>query len=381
MVPLKLAAGLWKVVDDAGVTQGACCAYVDDGLIVGDIEVVRRVTALIRSFWAIKGQGVLVRPGAHVDGPLQIDGDFVLNPVTSMRFLGAEISVGESGLSIGQSKYVAQELRCRGWLSLKGSESLPVPDEGLKGAEPQTERFEENKRLAQKECGTLMWLALRSRPDVAACLGIAATQITSRPSESLRLCKGIWRYLRATWNQTLSYPFVEADENPAPTSGQMKGPYKWSFRIVSDASLAPGGSRSRSGVALFLGDHLLYWKSQRQALVAWSATEAEVEATAIAFQDGLKLHAVVSELVDSKVPITAYGDNAGAIQLLTKERFHEQAMRTRHFAIRVAYLRDLACVYDIKILHKGTNDLEADGLTKILGRAKLTTARRQLRIM
>ena len=33
--------------------------------------------------------------------------------------------------------------------------------------------------------------------------------------------------------------------------------------------------------------------------MAWSATEAEVEATAIAFQDGLKLHAVVSELVDS----------------------------------------------------------------------------------
>ena len=43
------------------------------------------------------------------------------------------------------------------------------------------------------------------------------------------------------------------------------------------------GSRLRSRVTLFLGDHLLYWKSQRQALVAWSATEVEVEATAIAF--------------------------------------------------------------------------------------------------
>ena len=63
------------------------------------------------------------------------------------------------------------------------------------------------------------------------------------------------------------------------------------------------GSRLRSRVTLFLGDHLLYWKSQRQALVAWSATEAEVEATAIAFQDGLKLHAVLSELVGSQVPV------------------------------------------------------------------------------
>ena len=91
----------------------------------------------------------------------------------------------------------------------------------------------------------------------------------------------------------------------------------------------------------------------------------------------MKLHAVISELVDGAVPIRAFGDNAGALQLLKKDRFHEQVMRTRHFAIRAAYLRDLACRYDVKILHKGTNDLEADGLTKVLKRAKLATPRRQ----
>ena len=72
---------------------------------------------------------------------------------------------------------------------------------------------------------------------------------------------------------------------------------EWTFRIVSDASLAPGGARSRSGTALFLGDHLVYWKSQRPSIVAWSATESEIEATAVAIQEGIKLHAVIEELL------------------------------------------------------------------------------------
>ncbi|CAE7548918.1 RE1 [Symbiodinium sp. CCMP2592] len=341
LVPLNLAAGLWKVVDSRGAVVGACCCYVDDGLVLGSVEVIRRVTAYIQGLWAIKGQGILDKPSVNLTEDVKM------------------FSACETGLQIGQAKYVAQELRARGWLALKGSESLPVPSEGLAGSELRDNNLERNMKLAQKEAGTLMWIALRSRPDIAACLGIASTLITVRPTESLRLCKGIWRYLR-------------------PDNPEASGDDQWVFRIVSDASLAPGGARSRSGVALFLGSHLLYWKSQRQALVAWSATESELEAMAIAFQDGLKLHAVIAELLNNAPRIYAFGDNSGALQLLTKERFHEQTMRTRHFAIRCAYIRDLAWTHDIQICHRGTNDLEADGLTKVLGKAKLATARRQL---
>ena len=76
---------------------------------------------------------------------------------------------------------------------------------------------------------------------------------------------------------------------------------EWTFRIVSDASLAPGGARSRSEIALFLGDHLVCWKSQRQSIVAWSATESEIEATAVAIQEGIKLHAVIEEFLACKM--------------------------------------------------------------------------------
>ncbi|CAE7816426.1 unnamed protein product [Symbiodinium sp. CCMP2592] len=314
-IPINLAAGLWKLVDEKGVVVGACCCYVDDGLVVGDVEVIRRVTAFIQSLWSIKGQGILEKPGVGLSGNLVVSETLTLKLVRCMRFLGAEIAVASDGLQIGQAKYVAQELRARGWLTLKG------------------------------------------------------------PSETLRLCKGIWRYLRSTWDNVIQYNYG----GPKGPDDAMNDPSV--FRIVSDASLAPGGARSRSGVALFLGSHLLYWRSQRQGVVAWSATESELEAMAIAFQDGLKLHAGIAELSGRAPRLLAFGNNSGAIQLVTKERFHEQTMRTRHFAIRCAYIRDLVWLHDIEVLHRGTNELEADGLTKVLGKAKLAVARVQLRIM
>ena len=209
-----------------------------------------------------------------------------------------------------------------------------------------------------------MWIALRSRPEIAACLGIAATQVSTHPAEAQRITKGIWRYLRATWDVVVHYKSQEDDP--------------WQLRIVSDASLAPGGARSRSGVALMFGSHLVGWKSQRQALVAWSATEAELDATALAFQDGIKLLATLESILRTKLKVLANGDNSGAIQLLVRERFHVQTMHTRHFAIRCSYVRDIAGSMQIRIVHKSTLELEADGLTKVLGKAKLVTAREQL---
>ena len=359
--PLDLPAGLWKVVS-GNTTVGVACCYVDDGLIAGSQEVIRRVTAFFRSMWKIKPAGILKRSG--VQEYLVINEEMQLKAVDSMRFLGTEIEVAGSGLAVSQRKYIPQELRLRGWLQMKGTESLPVPQKGLMPPEEHSQGWEKAKNLAQKECGVLMWVALRSRPDIAACLGIAATMVSSHPGESLRLTKGIWRYLRATWEQAIHYDSEEQEP--------------WVFRMISDASLAPGGARSRTGVTLFLGDHLICWKSQRQSLVAWSATESELEATAIAFQDGVKLHATLQAILGEPLKLVANGDNSGAIQLLVKERFHVQTMRTRHFAMRCSYVRDIAASMGIEIVHKSTLELEADGLTKVLGKAKLAVARKQL---
>ena len=67
-------------------------------------------------------------------------------------------------------------------------------------------------------------------------------------AESLHLCKGTWRYLRSTWDKVIQYKYKSSGDEPV--GGDEKGDSSLLFRIVSDASLAPGGARSRSGVAL-----------------------------------------------------------------------------------------------------------------------------------
>ena len=71
----------------------------------------------------------------------------------------------------------------RGWDKLKGASGLPEPLEGK--LEPQTRdgAYEVAMSLAQKNLGTLLWLALRSRPDITALTAIAASLATIHPDE------------------------------------------------------------------------------------------------------------------------------------------------------------------------------------------------------
>ena len=357
------------MTNSKGETLGAFCCYVDDGLVVGDAEIIRRVMAFVKSLWAVKGQGVLNKEGAGVEQGIQVDEDMVLLLKTELRFLGVEIEVDGANLALHQHKYMACELRKRGWLDLKGSDCLPTPKEGLLAPPPRDETFEQTKLRAQKEVGTLMWISLRSRPDVAACLGIAATLVATHPEESVRLTRGIWRFLRATWDVRLMFR-AKHEETPSQV-----------VRMTADASFAPGGARSRTGYAIFMGDHLISWRSQRQALVAWSATEAELEATATVVQDGAKFQETLSELVGHKLELLLQNDNSGGLTLLTRQRFFTQDMRTRHFAVRCAYVRDQIAVLNIVLEHKGTDTLEADALTKVLSKEKLRQGRLGLRLL
>ena len=81
---------------------------------------------------------------------------------------------------------------------------------------------------------------------------------------------------------------LQKDQAKAKPSGAQDGPQPCSSPLVlqtyCDASFAPGGGRSRSGILVLLVDQvtnrasLLLWQSRRQTLTALSAPEAEVVA-------------------------------------------------------------------------------------------------------
>ena len=103
----------------------------------------------------------------------------------------------------------------------------------------------------------------------AACLP------TVDPEYVLKCLKKVWRHLRGTFWLRLQYT----------------GRCEKIITTASDASFAPQGSRSRTGITLFVGEDLIAWRSVRQGLVAWPTMESETDAAASGLQEAFRLQA------------------------------------------------------------------------------------------
>ena len=120
-----------------------------------------------------------------------------------------------------------------GQVVLRKATTPPAIDEKL-GEEEGTIR-EKNDALIQcrKYIGQMMWLTTRTRPDIAACLGILASQMVRRPQEVKNHLVCLWRYLWTTKKDhamcTLPSPKaaqkIQKDEcSEANPSGAQDGP-------------------------------------------------------------------------------------------------------------------------------------------------------------
>ncbi|CAE6971992.1 GIP [Symbiodinium sp. CCMP2592] len=54
----SLESGTWLIRDSSGEIQGAMVMYVDDALIIGDLEICARLKAKLSSLWDLKEEGV-----------------------------------------------------------------------------------------------------------------------------------------------------------------------------------------------------------------------------------------------------------------------------------------------------------------------------------
>ena len=82
----------------------------------------------------------------------------------------------------------------------RGRKTLPMPNEG--NNPPQDKKSPEyagDLRKAQEEVGKLMWVSLKTRPDISASVSIAATMMSKNPKDAVAITDEIWRYLGATW--------------------------------------------------------------------------------------------------------------------------------------------------------------------------------------
>ncbi len=149
--------------------------------------------------------------------------------------------------------------------------------------------------------GSLLWLSLRTRPDIAWAVSRIATMASDQPEEARVRIKQVLQYLR--WTLDFCLVFV-----PCPEDCEVI--------CYTDASLSPTGSRSQQGVVIYAGPNLVAWVSNRQSMVALSSAEAELIASAAGTQLAISLRTQLEEYMQREVALVLRCDSSAVLNLV-----------------------------------------------------------------
>ena len=134
-----------------------------------------------------------------------------------------------------------------------------------------------------------------------------------------------------------------------------------------------GLRKSTSGYCFRLSDTsaCVSWSTKVHGTLATSTVEAETIAYVSAAQECVYLFGLLGELgMSVNEPVCLYVDNQ-AIIVLSKHAMHHG--KTKHFAIKLHFLRELCEEEKTKLVYTPTEKQPADLLTERLGRIKTKT--------
>ena len=329
---------LWRIIEvETGVVRGLMSIYVDDVMLAGEDKIIEAAKARME------------------------DGDWKLSPAewataeVPMRFCGFEVYKKDEGYLVNQKAF-AEDLVAK-WDIKEGTEALnyKLPDEDSKDGTP------EEIREAQAITGALLWLASKTRPDIAVAVA-AMSRWTRKGVEVVNLGKDVLRYVKATTDRGLNY---------GPVGG-------WASReglgmkrrvnmveVFADISYASGGEdKSVQGIVGFVEGAPICWESVRQPFVAQSTAEGELIGYCEALTVGRALVSLTEVVTGEKVEYKRmYGDNMAAISLASNGAGN---WRTRHLRIRASALRWALEEGEWVLEHMPGVQLVADGFTKLL---------------
>jgi hypothetical protein len=206
--------------------------------------------------------------------------------------------------------------------------------------------------------GSLMYLMVSTRPDIASAIGIIS-QFAADPRQShLSAARRMLRYIKGTKNFKLMLGAITTGDNPEKPILSGYSDANWGNDLDS--------RRSTSGYIFLVSGGVVSWSSKRQATVALSSTEAEYMALTQATKEAIWLRTFLNELgFHSNDATTIFEDNQSAIALAKNPVHHA---RTKHIDIRHHYIREKLESGDIRLEYIHTSDMVADALTKPLPR-------------
>ena len=202
--------------------------------------------------------------------------------------------------------------------------------------------------------GSLMYLSVCTRPDIAYAVGALARFMAKPTSVHWQAAKGVVRYLAGTVELGITF----GASKDAGLQGYCDADYAGDIDT----------RRSTTGFVFVLYGGAVTWCSKRQPTVAASTTEAEYMAAAMAVKEGLWLRKVLADLhVEFEGVVTIKGDNQSTLKLL---RNPISSMRSKHIDVAHHFARERVMRKEVAFTYISTQMMVADVFTKALPESK-----------
>ena len=341
----------WKIMrtsptETDPVCEGHIIVYVDDIMVLSTDEIRESFFKRLEQEWKCAEIETVGKTGW-------------------LRFCGFELKRHENGVSlmVGQRSYTAELLKRHQDVTPK---MFPMPKvDGNEGVDETPSQSE--VKAAQGITGELLWLSVRSRPDISYAISIMSRNVMKKPQWVQTIGKHVLGFLMNTPETCLVYSKCDGSHGPY---GTLQIPrHSRLLEAFADISFNPQGERSHQGIILCVAGAPIQWEASRQAFHTMSTAESELvgycEATTM-LKSAEALMTVIQGCGvenDDSFEKVIYGDNSSALSILMNP---DGGWRTRHLRLRSACLRELLRKdpQSWKVRHQKGTDLPADMLTK-----------------
>jgi hypothetical protein len=309
--------------------------YVDDFLIAGrDVGSMESVKKALMSAFDVKDLG------------------------DAKYFVGIELIRDRAAgtMKIGQRR-MASELVSKYGMGDSKTKTIPL-SASLKLTKEPDNPLDTNKYGYSELIGSLLYLSVCTRPDIAQAVGALARYMAAPSATHWTAAKGVLRYIAGTMDYGINY--VRQD------NGALLGYCDADYAGDQDTR------RSTTGYVFIMNGGVISWSSRLQPTVAVSTTEAEYMAAAHAVKEALWLRKLMADFGDVSRTFKICCDNQSAITLL---KHPISSMRSKHIDVIYHFARERVARKEVCFEYISTEENIADCMTKALAEKKFAYCR------
>jgi hypothetical protein len=339
-IPLAADPCVYVHYSTKGEVDCILSIHVDDILIAGGEKALKATKTLLNKEYTMKDLGVL------------------------SWYLGIKVDFSADGKSVALSQRAfSMDILRQYRMENANHKRVPAHPSPRPLSVPQKRKLKPWMQAYKYRAivGSLQYLTLSTRPDLAFAVGFAARKTANPQIEDWHALQHLLGYLAGTVDYGLVYHKDEAE-------------------IVgycdSDWAGDKTDRKSTSGYAFIYGGAAISWKCKKQSVVARSTAEAEIVALDLAAREALWLRRMGQEIFEhGHSPIVIHEDNEAAIAISNKSQRTE---RTKHIDVQFFAVCDDIANKRLRVSPVASEDNVADIFTKPLAAEKFRKFRAEL---